>query len=83
MRTHKVLYKKSFKLTLDLLTSRARGGGSKNKFAVAHPIPVSNAHTKFGKISPNGSGGDSITEGWVGGRTDGWTEVITISSTLL
>ena len=35
-------------------------------FAVARPIYVSNSHIKFGWISLNGLGGDSITDG----RTD-------------
>ena len=44
----------------------APGGGAK-KFAVAGPTHVSNSHTKFGWISSNGLGGDSITDR----RTDG------------
>ena len=43
-----------------------RGRGEK-KFDVARPIHVSNSHTKFGWISSNGLGGDSITDG----QTDG------------
>ena len=43
-----------------------RGRGLK-KCAIAHPIHVSNSHTKFGWISSNGLGGDSLTDG----RTDG------------
>ena len=43
-----------------------KGRGQK-KCAVAHPIHVSNSHTKFGWISSNGLGGDSVTDG----RTDG------------
>ena len=39
-----------------------RGRGQK-KCAVAHPIHVSNSHTKFGWISSNGLGGDSVTDG--------------------
>ena len=31
-------------------------------FYVASPIYVSNSHTKFGWISSNGLGGDSITD---------------------
>ena len=38
-----------------------RGQGKKS-FAVAHPIHVSNSHTKFSWISPNGLG-DSVTVG--------------------
>ena len=38
-----------------------RGRGQK-KCAVAHPIHVSNSHTKFGWISYNGLGGDSVTD---------------------
>ena len=55
-----------------------RGGGAKNKCAVAHPIHVSNSDTKFGWISSNGLGGDSVTDR----RTDGWTEAVAISPTL-
>ena len=44
-----------------------RGRGQKKKSAVAHPIHVSNSHTKFGWISSNGLGGDSVTDR----RTDG------------
>ena len=51
-------------MIFDLL---APGGGAKNKCAVAHPIHVSNSHTKFGLISSNGLGGDNVTDG----RTDG------------
>ena len=40
------------------------------KCAVAHPIHVSNSHTKFGWISSNGLG-DSVTDGRMDGRTDG------------
>ena len=54
-----------------------RGRGLK-KCAVAHPIHVSNSHTKFGWISSNGLGGDSVTDG----RTDGRTETIAISPAL-
>ena len=35
------------------------------------PIHVSNSHTKFGWISSNGLGGDSVTDGWRDGQTDG------------
>ena len=37
--------------------------GAQKKCAVAHPIYVSNPHTKFGWISSNGLGGDSVTDG--------------------
>ena len=47
-----------------------RGQGQK-KCAVAHPIHVSNSHTKFGWILSNGLGGDSVTDGRTDGRTDG------------
>ena len=40
-------------------------------FAVARPFHVSNSHTKFGWISSNGLGGDSITDRRTGGRTEG------------
>ena len=39
-------------------------------FYVARPIHVSNLHTKFGLISSNGLGGDSITDGWTDRQTD-------------
>ena len=54
-----------------------RGAGPK-KCGVAHLIHVNNSHTKFGWISSNGLGGDSVTDG----RTDGRTEAIAISPTL-
>ena len=50
-----------------------RGRGQK-KCAVAHPIHVSNSHTKFGWISSNGLGGDSVTDGRTDGQTDGRTD---------
>ena len=55
----------------------AQGAGPKKNY-VAHPIHVSNSHTKFGWISSNGLGGDSITDG----RTDRRTKAITISPSL-
>ena len=54
-------------MIFDLL---APGVGPK-KCAVAHPIHVSNSHTKFGWILSNGLGGDSVTDGWRDRRTDG------------
>ena len=42
------------------------------------PIHVSNSHTKFGWISPNGLGGDSVMDG----QTDGRMGVIALSPTL-
>ena len=39
---------------------------------------MSNSHTKFGKISSKGLGGDNITDG----RTDRQTDAITISPLL-
>ena len=50
---------------------RAPGGGAKKKCVVARPLHVSNTHTKFGWISSNGLGGDSVTDGRTDGRTDG------------
>ena len=50
---------------------RAPGDGAKKNFNVARPIYVSNSHTKFGWISSNGLGGDSITDRRTDGRTDG------------
>ena len=62
-------------MIFDLLTppQGPRGRGQK-QIAVACPIYVSNSHTKFGWISSNGSGGDSIT--------DRRMEAITISPSL-
>ena len=58
-------------MIFDLLAlPRAPGGGAK-KCAVARPIHVSNSHTRFGWILSNGLGGDSVTDGWTDGRTDG------------
>ena len=42
-------------------------GVGQKKCAVAHPIHVSNSHTKFGWISSNSLGGDRVTD-W---QTDG------------
>ena len=47
-------------------------GRAKKMFDVARPIYVSNSHTKFGWISSNGLGGDSITGRRTDGRTDRW-----------
>ena len=47
-----------------------QGAGPK-KCAVAHPIHVSNSHSKFGWISSNGLGGDSVTDRQMDRRTDG------------
>ena len=62
-------------MTFVLLTplKGPRGGGA-IVIAVARSIYVSVAHTRFGWISSNGLGEDSIT--------DGRTEAITISSSL-
>ena len=62
-------------MIIDLLAvpQGPRGAGPK-KCAVARPIHVSSFHTKFGWISSNGLGGDSVT--------DGQTETIAISPTL-
>ena len=48
---------------------RSPDGRAKNFFAVARPIHVSSSHTKFGWISSNGLGGDSITDRRTDGRT--------------
>ena len=50
-----------------------RGRGQK-KCVVARPIHVSNTHTKFGWISSNGLGGDSVTDGQTDRQTDGRTD---------
>ena len=68
-KTHKAWLKKIFQISfvidnlmiLDLLAP-PRGRG-KNKGAVARPICVRNSHIKFGWISSNGLGGDSVTDG--------------------
>ena len=57
------------------LTFWPRGRGQNFFFYVARHIHVSNSHTKFGWISSNVLGGDSITDG----RTDRRTESIAIS----
>ena len=48
-------------MIFDLLT-HPQGGGAKFIFDVARPIHVSNSQTKFGWISSNSLGGDSITD---------------------
>ena len=45
-------------------------GSEQKHCAVAHPIYVSNSHIKFGRISFNGLGGDSVTVRWMDGRTE-------------
>ena len=50
---------------------RAPGGRAKKKLYVARPIHVSYSHTKFGWISSNSLGGDSITDRRKDGQTDG------------
>ena len=49
-------------------------GAGPKKYAVARPIHVSSPHTKFGWISSNGLGGDSVTDGRTDGRTDRRTD---------
>ena len=49
------------------LMAPPQGAGPK-KCAVARPIHVSNSHTKFGWISSNGLGGDSVTDRQTDGR---------------
>ena len=51
-------------MIFDLLTpyQSPRGRGQKKVKNLARPIHVSNSHTKFGLISSNGLGGDSITD---------------------
>ena len=46
-------------------------GAGQKKCAVARPIHLSNSHTKFGWISSNGLGKNSVTDRRTGGRTDG------------
>ena len=50
-------------MIFDLLTPPQGPRGRAKKSAVAQPIHVSNSHTKFGWISSNGLGGDSVTDG--------------------
>ena len=59
-------------MIFDLLTlpQDPRGQGQK-KFDVARPIYVGNSHTKFGYISSNGLGGDSIMDRRTYRQTDG------------
>ena len=54
-----------------LIPPQGPKGQGQNKCAVACPIHVSNTHTKFGWISSNGLGGDSIMDRQVDGQTDG------------
>ena len=54
-------------MIFDLLAP-PQGAGPKKKCDVARHIHVSNTHTKFGWISSNGLGGDSVTEGPTDGR---------------
>ena len=88
--THKVWYKNLWswlcnwnQIIFGLLTplQGPRGQGQK-KFDVA--CHVSNSHTEIwiGWISPNGLGGDSITNRQTDGLTDRQTEAITISPSL-
>ena len=45
--------------------------GQKNNVALAHSYHVGKSYSKFGKIPPSGSRGDSVTaDGW----TDRWME---------
>ena len=48
-----------------------QGARPKKFFNVARPIHVSNSRTKFGWISSNCLGGDSITDGQTDERMDG------------
>ena len=60
------------KMIFDHLTPpQGPRGGAKNN-AVARPIHVSNSYTKFGWISPNCLGGDSITDGQTDTLTVGY-----------
>ena len=62
-------------MIFDLLTPpQGPRGGAKKTFDVARPIHVSNSHTKFGLISSNGLGGDSIMDRRMDRRTDGQTD---------
>ena len=61
-------------MLFNLLTPSHGHRGQDLKCAVARPIPVSNSNTKFCWISSNGLGEDSD------GRTDGWTDLIIITS---
>ena len=61
-------------MIFDLLTLLRAPGGGAIKIDGARPIHVSSSQTKFGWISSNESGGNSITDR----QTDGQTEAITI-----
>ena len=65
-------------MIVDLLTPPMVLGGMSKKCADTHPIHVSNLHAKFGWISYNGLGGDSIMDRLM----DGQTEAITITTSL-
>ena len=70
-------------MIFDLLTPpQGPRGPDQKKFDVARPIYVSNSHTKFGWISSNGLGEDSITDRRTDGQTDERTKAITISPSL-
>ena len=48
---------------IDLLAPPQGPRGRGQKCVVAHPIHLSNSHTKFGWISSNGLGGDNVADG--------------------
>ena len=50
-------------MILDLLAPPKGPRGRDRKCAIAHPVNASISYTKFGWISPNGLGGDSVTDG--------------------
>ena len=54
-----------------LIPPKGPRGRSQKKFDVARPIHVSNSHTKFGWISSDCLGGDSITDRQTDGQMDG------------
>ena len=61
-------------MIFDLLASPQGPRGRGQKIcAIAHPIYVSNSHTKFRWISSSGLGGDSVTEGRMDGKKHGDT----------
>ena len=60
-------------MTFDLLAplQGPRGRGQKKMCRCTPHSCEQHTHTKFGWISSNGLGGDSVTDGRTDGRTDG------------
>ena len=71
MRTNAKFGIKIFEIDFVIEGPRRRG---QNKCAATRPIHASNSHTKYGWVSSNVLGGDSITDiqtnGWAFSQTD-------------